>query len=85
MVKGKLKINSPTGLHMRPVGILSQQAAQYESRVEFLHKSGRVNVKSVLSILAAGICFGDEVELVCDGPDEREAFERLSGMIANEL
>ena len=31
------------------------------------------NAKSVLSVLGACVKSGDEIEFVCDGPDEKEA------------
>ena len=44
-----------------------------------------VNAKSVLGILSAGVRFGDEIELICDGSDEEEALETLSVMIVEGL
>ena len=85
MVKGIIKINCPSGLHMRPVGVLCKKAMIYRSKVEFNYKSSEVNVKRVLSVLGACICAGEEVELVCDGPDEQEAYAYLSDLIENHL
>ena len=85
MIKGTIKINCPSGLHMRPVGILCQEAMKYKSLIEFHSQAGVINVKSVLSVLGACLCSGDEVVLVCSGPDEQEAFDHLSDLITNHL
>ena len=42
-------------------------------------------MQSVLSVLGACIKAGDEITLMCDGPDETEALEHLVAYIANGL
>ena len=78
MVKQKIVIKNPTGLHLRPAGNLCDTALQYDSRVMFNFKDSVSNAKSVLSVLGACVKCGDEIELVCEGPDEEEA---LAGMV----
>lgn len=85
MIKGTIKITYPSGLHMRPVGTLCKHAMKYGSKITFNHKNSVVNVKSVLSVLGACICAGEEVELVCEGADEQEAYDFLSDLIINRL
>lgn len=41
-------------------------------------RSSTANAKSVLSVLGACVKCGDEIEFVCEGPDEESA---LAGMI----
>ncbi|MDQ9887907.1 HPr family phosphocarrier protein, partial [Acinetobacter pittii] len=43
------------------------------------------NAKSVLSVLGACVKCGDEIELVCDGPDEQEALDSLVKAIESGL
>lgn len=85
MVKGIIKIVTPGGLHMRPAGVLCKHATTYLSKIEFIYKDSIINVKSVLSVLGACICTGEEVELICSGEDEEKAFEELSRLIAAGL
>lgn len=79
MVSQKVKIKNPTGLHLRPAGILCKEAMQYKSHVSFRYGNNIANAKSVLSVLGACIKSGDEIELVCEGEDEETA---LAGMVA---
>ena len=72
MVSQKVKIKNPTGLHLRPAGILCKEAMQYKSLVTFHYRGNTANAKSVLSVLGACIKFGDEIEFVCEGDDEDE-------------
>ena len=43
------------------------------------------NAKSVLSVLGACIKCGDEVEFICDGPDEKEALCAMVSMVKSGL
>ncbi|MBQ7563135.1 MAG: HPr family phosphocarrier protein [Lachnospiraceae bacterium] len=78
MVSQKIVIKNPTGLHLRPAGVLCKQAMQYKALVTFNYKDGTANAKSVLSVLGACVKCGDEVEFICEGDDEKEA---LNGVI----
>ncbi len=81
MVKQKVKITNATGLHMRPAGELSKKASLFDSHIVFNFEGGEYNAKSVLSILGACVKTDDEIELICDGPDENEALAYLVKMI----
>ncbi|HHV12833.1 MAG TPA: HPr family phosphocarrier protein [Clostridiales bacterium] len=85
MVNRKIVIDIPAGLHLRPVSILCNRSIDYNSSITIKNKEKSVNAKSVLGILSAGVKYGDEIELVCDGPDEEEALETLSRMIMEGL
>lgn len=78
MVKAKIKIKNPTGLHLRPAGLFCNEAVKYRASITFNHKNSISNAKSVLSVLGACIKCGDEIELICEGEDEEKA---LSGML----
>ena len=81
MVSQKVTITNPTGLHLRPAGILCREAMNFKSLVTFLYRGNTANAKSVLSVLGACIKSGDEIELVCDGEDEEEALKVLVTLI----
>lgn len=85
MVKAKVKIKNPTGLHLRPAGIFCNQAAKYQSSITFNFKNSNSNAKSVLSVLGACIKSGDEIELICEGNDEEEALSAMLKLVADGL
>ena len=85
MVSQKVKIKNPTGLHLRPAGILCKEAMQYKSHITFKYRQNIANAKSVLSVLGACIKSGDEIELVCEGEDEEEALKSLVAEIEDGL
>ena len=88
MVSQELKINNPTGLHLRPAGNLCREAMKFKSKVTFnygVEMESSANAKSVLSVLGACVKSGDSIRLVCDGVDEAEALEYLSKYIEDGL
>lgn len=85
MVSKKIVVDIPAGLHLRPVSILCNRSIDFNSSIMIKKNEKLVNAKSVLGILSAGVKYGDEIELICDGVDEEEALETLSCMIDEGL
>ena len=85
MVSGKVILQNPTGLHLRPAGMLCNEAIRFKSKISFTRKNTTANAKSVLSVLGACVKCGDELEFVCEGEDEQEALECLMTLINSGL
>lgn len=85
MLSKKLTINNPSGLHLRPAGILSQTAMKFKSDTTIECGEKKITAKSVLNVMAAGIKCGTEITLICEGPDEEEALKTISEAIENGL
>ena len=85
MVRQKVTIKNPTGLHLRPAGNLCKTAMQFKSMITFSFRDIRANAKSVLSVLSACVQSGDEVEFVCEGEDEELALKTLVEAIESGL
>lgn len=85
MVSKKIIINIPAGLHLRPISVLCNRAIDFKSTVTIRQGDKSVNAKSVLGVLSACVKHNDEIELICEGPDETEALEILSDMIIGGL
>ena len=86
MLRQKIKIHNPTGLHLRPAGIFCNTASNYKYKVLFEYDNTlNANAKSVLSVLGACIKSGDEIVLICDGEDEEEAMKAMVEAIESGL
>ena len=81
MVKQKVTIGNPTGLHLRPAGLLCKAALRFQSSIKFEYGHTTANAKSVLSILGACIKSGDEITIVCDGEDEEKALDEMIAIV----
>ena len=77
MVSKSVVIKNPTGLHLGPAGNLCKEAIQFKSLITFQFRDSTANAKSVLSVLGACVKSGDEITLVCEGVDEKEALDHL--------
>ena len=85
MVSRTLTVTNPSGLHLRPAGVLSQTAMKFKSDVIIECGEKRIVAKSVLNVMAAGIKCGTEINVICDGEDEAEALATLAQAIADGL
>ena len=86
MVSQKVRIKNPTGLHLRPAGVLCKSAIDYGSVITFKYGGENIaNAKSVLSVLGACIKSGDEIELICEGEDEEIALKEMVALIESGL
>ena len=85
MLSQAITITNPTGLHLRPAGNLCKEAMKYKSKITFEYRGNTANAKSVLSVLGACIKSGDEITLICEGEDEREALQSLIAYIESGL
>ena len=81
MVSKTTVIKNPSGLHLRPAGVLCKEALRYKSKISFKVRTTTANAKSVLSVLGACGKSGDEIEFVCEGPDGMEALEAMVGIV----
>ena len=85
MVKQKVKIKNPTGLHLRPAGILCKEALKYQSSVKFQFMNTTANATSVLSVLGACVKSGDEITFICEGADEEQALKDMVALVESGL
>ena len=85
MVSQNVVIKNPTGLHLRPAGILCKEAMKFKSLITFTFRENTANAKSVLSVLGACVKCGDEITIICEGEDEREALKSLVHEIESGL
>ena len=84
MITKKVVVTEPLGLHLRPAGIFCEESLKFESKIQIRKGTSLLNAKSVLGVLAARVKCGDELELLCDGPDEQEAMDRLVKVLTGE-
>ena len=80
MVSVELQLQNPSGLHLRPAGILCKAATKFQSHITITTADGtEANAKSVLSVLS------DMITLSCDGNDENAALKELELVIRERL
>ena len=85
MVSEKVVIKNPSGLHLRPAGLLCKEAIKYKSSINSRFQNTTANAKSVLSVLGACIKCGNELEFICEGEDEKEALAAMIKLVNEGL
>ena len=85
MIKDTIIIENETGLHARPATEISKEAMKYKSDIKFVVNGKTLNAKSPRMIMAAGIKSKSEMEIICDGEDEKEALKGLMTVIKNQI
>lgn len=85
MKSRKIQVVNPSGLHLRPAGLLCQTSMKFKSKIFILFQDNEINAKSVLNVMASGIKCGSEIEVQCTGDDEEEALEAVCSLISTGL
>ena len=85
MVKENFVIENETGLHARPATEIAKIAMKYPCNVNLIVNGKTINAKSPLMIMSAGIKSKTELEILCDGEDEKQAIEELKIFLQNNL
>ncbi|MBQ4575117.1 MAG: HPr family phosphocarrier protein [Clostridia bacterium] len=91
MQKRTVKVVNPQGFHMRPAGVFANALAKYECDITLRHNGRDVNAKSLMNLIAACIKCGSEIEIICEGKDdkgiaeEKAALEEACSMIESGL
>ncbi len=85
MVSQKTTVINKSGLHLRPASDLSKMAAAMSSEITFVNGDQRINPKSVLMLMGAGITKGTEIEIICEGEHEEEDLRKLVEAIESGL
>ena len=85
MLQREVEIVNKLGLHARASAKLTQVAGRFESDVWLSRNGRRVNAKSIMEVLTAGVDQGSRIELTADGDDAEEAVHVLSTLIEGEL
>lgn len=84
MIRQNVRINVLSGIHFRPAEELTKLTMRYKSDVFMLKGDSKVSMKSFLSMLGAGLKYGDEVCIECDGEDENDAIKAITEFFEKE-
>lgn len=85
MVKEKVIVENETGLHARPASELVKLANQFKCNVQIITETKRVNAKSMLGVMSAGVRANTEIEIECEGEDEEIALKEIIKAFENKF
>ena len=84
LIKRKLKIRNPQGLHARPASIFVRIANKFESDVVVKKGGESVNGKSIMGLLVLAANQGSMIEIEISGPDAERAIKELEEFLLND-
>ncbi len=77
----KAKVIDPVGIHARPASELVQTASKFASDITVKANGKAANAKSIITLMAAGIKCGDEMEIEASGSDEADAISAIENKL----
>ena len=77
MIQGKVIVKVENGLHLRPISEIVQITNKYKCKVYFIVSNKKIDAKSSLEIMSAGIQTNTEIIIQCEGEDEKKAMKEL--------
>ena len=84
LIKKKVKIKNPQGLHARPASIFVRIANGFESDITVQRGAEKVNGKSIMGLLMLAASEGSVVEIEASGADAEKAIQTLEKFLLNE-
>lgn len=78
----KLRITNRFGLHARPATDFAQAAAAFASSITVRSDDDEADGKSVMELMMLAATQGTEIEILCTGPDAKNALSHLADLVA---
>lgn len=81
----KVILKNESGLHARPASELAKIASKYQCTINLIVNGKIINAKSILNIMSAGIKTSSEIDIQCDGEDEKKALLEIEKAFKNNF
>ncbi len=82
MTTREVTICNQLGLHARAAAKFVHIATRYSAEIRVLRDGRLVDGKSIMGILLLAAAVGTTITISASGPDETEALDALSGLVA---
>jgi phosphocarrier protein HPr len=76
---------NPQGLHARPADMFVKTALRFQSKIEVIKDSERVDGKSILSMLTLAAMEGTKLSLEATGSDAQAALDALAELFLRKF
>lgn len=85
MIEINVRIINKLGLHARASAKFVSTASKYQSHIEVISQSQKVNGKSIMGVMMLAASQGSELIIKINGPDEKDMEEALIALINNRF
>lgn len=83
MLKDSLILNTEEAAQMKTIALLIQKASDFQSSIHIQCGERKANAKSLLGLMSLGLNNGDEVSVIAEGSDEKDALEAIMAWLRN--
>ena len=84
IIKKRIKIRNPQGLHARPASVFVKIANRFEAEVSVKKSGETVNGKSIMGLMTLAANKGSTIEIEASGPDADQAMQALEHFLMND-
>ena len=81
MIKKPVTIKKNMAMEDRPVAHLVQEASQYASQVYIEMEDKKINAKSIMGMMSLSLQEGEDITVVAEGKDGKEAVAGVEGFL----
>lgn len=81
MITKVVKLKNRLGLHARASSKFVELAKAFVSDIKVKKNGEIVDGKSILGLLMLAASFGEEIEIIIEGPDEKRAIKSLLKLV----
>jgi len=85
MEQREVEIVNERGLNAAASAKLTQLAAKYQCDVSIARSGRKVNAKSLMGVMMLAAAKGSRIAIETDGPDEVEAMDAITALIADSF
>ncbi|MBN2510180.1 MAG: HPr family phosphocarrier protein [Spirochaetales bacterium] len=85
MVTLEATIRNCAGIHVRPSGVIIQEAARYTGKILVKGKGMEINLTNIMGLIAMGLEKGDRVTISVEGPEEEQTARELKALFEREF
>lgn len=84
IIKKRIRVTNPQGLHARPASTFVKIANKYESEVSVKKGGETVNGKSIMGLMTLAANEGSVLEIEVSGPDADRAMQELETFLTSD-
>jgi phosphotransferase system HPr (HPr) family protein len=82
LIRREITITNQLGLHARPAAEFVRATKAFRSQIWIVKGAERFSAGSIMEVLTANLNCGEKATIEADGPDAKEAVEKLVQLVA---
>ncbi len=80
-----ITVTNKLGVHARPAGLITKTAGLFDCSVILDKKGKRIDAKSILSVMTMAAKCGDEITIITNGRNDKEALEAIVALFQSKF